>query len=437
MIEWLYFASGAALMVSVLGEWYACTMPRLDQWNKRFFQILFGVLTMYILVCLTDAIIQRYPNMAPAVKTAWYFESLLSPILLPMFTVYLLHCCGEDLHKNLLLGTVCILWGVYFFLLTFAQFNDLFYYVTLDNLLVRGAWYPLGIGVLVVIMLLNLAGVIRRRSKLPKRYYRTFLVCLLPLTIAMIVHMRISVFLFLGIGLGVTAFSMFSIILMYQIEQYMRQQREIAQQRAHILVLQMRPHFIYNTMTSIYYLCDQDPQKAKQVTMDFTTYLRKNFTAIASDESIPFAEELEHTRAYLAVEQAQFEDSLFVDYDTPFIRFRLPPLTLQPIVENAVKHGMDPDSKPLHITIRTRETDSGSEIIVEDNGSGFEASADTEPHIALKNIQQRLKMMCRGSMEIIPRTGGGTVVKVTIPLTMYPDEYETGTDPGFITGKGE
>ena len=122
-----------------------------------------------------------------------------------------------------------------------------------------------------------------------------------------------------------------------------------------------------------------------------------------------------HTRAYLAVEQAQFEDSLFVDYDTPYIDFRVPPLTLQPIVENAVKHGMDQDSEPLHIVIRTRRTDSGNEIIVENNGADFKPADDKEPHIALENIRQRLEVMCNGNMMIMPREGGGTVVKVIIP----------------------
>ena len=84
-------------------------------------------------------------------------------------------------------------------------------------------------------------------------------------------------------------------------------------------------------------------------------------------------------------------------------------------MENAVKHGMDPDSGPLHISIRTRKTDSGSEIIVEDNGSGYDPADDSEPHLALTNIRQRLKMMCGGKLEIMPRNGGGTVVRVTIP----------------------
>ena len=149
--------------------------------------------------------------------------------------------------------------------------------------------------------------------------------------------------------------------------------------------------------------------------MDFTTYLRKNFTAIASAEPIPFSSELEHTRAYLAVEQAQYEDSLFVEYDTPHTLFRVPPLTLQPIVENAVKHGRDPYAGPFRISIRTRKTDSGSEIVVSDNGRGFAPDDDSEPHTALKNIQQRLEIMCGGSLIITPNYGGGTMVIVTIP----------------------
>ncbi|MDO5456577.1 MAG: histidine kinase, partial [Eubacteriales bacterium] len=70
--------------------------------------------------------------------------------------------------------------------------------------------------------------------------------------------------------------------------------------RASVMVLQMRPHFIYNTLMSIHGLCRIDPQKARQVTKDFTDYLRKNFNAVASDSPIPFSSELEHTRAYLA-----------------------------------------------------------------------------------------------------------------------------------------
>ena len=95
--------------------------------------------------------------------------------------------------------------------------------------------------------------------------------------------------------------------------------------------------------------------------------------------------------------------------------FRVPPLTLQPIVENAVKHGMKSSNDPIHISVITRQTDKASEIIVEDDGPGFSPVDDNEPHIALNNIRQRLKLMCNGKLIIAPREGGGTSVKVIIP----------------------
>ena len=368
---------------------------------------------------LVDLIVYEYPDMALAEQIVVYFQYLLVSLSMPMFTGYLLHFCREDLRKSTLFRLVIGLWGIYFILLGLAQCTTFLYYVTPDNEFIRGSWHPLLVAPLAAIMLLNLAGVIRRRNRLPDKYYVAFLIHLLPMTVATLIHAVIYVPLLVVFGLSFSMLSMFGIILCDQIEQYMRQQREIAHQRASIMVLQMRPHFIFNTMMSIYYLCAQDSKKAQQVTLDFTSYLRKNFSAIASENTIPFANELEHTRAYLAVEQVQFEDSLFVEYDTPHTRFRVPPLTLQPIVENAVKHGMDPDSAPLRIYIRTRETDAGYEIIVEDNGPGFAQANtdDSEPHIALANIQHRLEIMCGGKLTVMPREGGGTVVKVILPET--------------------
>ena len=107
---------------------------------------------------------------------------------------------------------------------------------------------------------------------------------------------------------------------------------------------------------------------------------------------------------------------MLVEYDITHENFRLPPLTLQPIVENAVKHGMDPEYAPLCIKTSTCETNFGDEIVVEDNGEGFSPSDDDfEPHTALANIKKRLEIMCGGKMTIRPRESGGTVVTVIIP----------------------
>ncbi len=411
-----YSLCGALMLLMALGIALSAFMPALDRWSKRYLITLFSLLLMSVTVLFIDLLIYSDPDMAAAEGIVCFLEFLLISSLIFMPTIFLLHCCGESIKDSLLFKTVMALWGVYVLLLTVAQFTDIFYCITPDNQVVRGPYFALLLSPLAAIMILNIAGVILRRKQISKKYFIALFVYLLPMTIALFTHMFIYDILLIVFGMALCALIMLGLVLSDNMEKYMRQQREIANQRAGIMVLQMRPHFICNTMMGIYYLCDQDPVKAKQVTLDFTTYLRKNFTAIASEDTIPFRDELEHTRAYLAVEQAQFEDSLFVSFDTPHTLFRVPPLTLQPIVENAVKHGMRSSGDPIHISVITRQTDSSSEIIVEDDGPGFKPIDDNEPHIALNNIRQRLEMMCGGDLKISPREGGGTVVKVTIPM---------------------
>ena len=413
----------AMLTLTALGLGIAILAPAADRWNKRFFVFLFATIMLFLAAALVDLLVYKDPHMAVAEKISVYFEYLLLPLPMPFFTAYLLHSCGERWQKSGMFHAVAVIFGVFFLLLCIAQFTTFLYHITPDNHFERGAWHPLLMSFMIMPMCMNVIGVIRRRTDLSAKYYAAFLIYLLPLIVGLMIHMFLFSVEIVFIGIVFSALSMFGIILFDQVEQHIRQQRKIAHQRASIMVLEMRPHFIYNAMMSIYYLCAKDPRKAQQVTLEFTTYLRRNFTALASEDTVPFSDELEHTRAYLAIEQVQFEDGLFVDYDTPHKMFRVPPLTLQPIVENAVKHGMDPECAPLRISIRTRQTDSGSEIIVEDNGPGFSPDEDAGradamdshgPHIALANIRERLQMY-GGELTITPREEGGTAVKVTIP----------------------
>ncbi|MBQ7196778.1 MAG: histidine kinase [Synergistaceae bacterium] len=420
MIFWfdsyfIYFITGATLLLSVIGLWFLAIMPGIDRWSKRFFRSLFVILVLLSLAGFIDTLTYSYSVPIWAQYCIIIFESLLLSLPLIMITAYLIHCCGENVFSNRLFHAVLGLWAVFVLLITIDPFIRSFYYFTSDGEYFRGPWYPVAVFPMTVAMLLTFTGMIRWRKRLSHKAFLSFLFALLPITGVLLVQMFIEIYPLMDISIVLAALSMYSLILSDQIEQDLNRQREIANQRASIMVLQMRPHFIYNTMTSIYCLCEQNPKLARQVIMDFTTYLRKNFTAIASATPIPFTSELEHTRAYLAVEQAQYEDSLFVDYDIPHKLFRVPPLTLQPIVENAIKHGRDPYAGPFRISIRTRKTDSASEIIVADNGKGFDPAEDSEPHTALKNIQQRLEIMCGGSLTITPNDGGGTVVTVIIP----------------------
>ncbi len=192
---------------------------------------------------------------------------------------------------------------------------------------------------------------------------------------------------------------------------------ELHEARVKSMMNEIRPHFIHNTLTSIYMLCGEDPARAQEVVGNFTTYLQANFSAVSTAELTAFAKELEHTRAYVAVESVLYEGKLTVEYDTAFTAFRLPPLTIQPIVENAVKYGVGTGLPHGQIVVRSRAVSGGAEVVVEDDGIGFDASASETDgaHIGLQNVRERLALMCDGTLEVAPRDGGGTVVRIFVP----------------------
>lgn len=398
-------------VISVLGLLLAIFLRQTDRESRGFFLLFFLLLVGYT----SSATICELAGTALLSQISLFTNSLFSSLLIPPFTLYLLRCVGKNWKRSRLFYAVISLWAVYFVLLVVTQFTTWIYYYTPDNVYHRGPWYPLLLIPPILLMVVNLIGVYRNRAALTHRQRFAFSLYIAIPLVCMVIQMRFYGLLLIVLGTSVAVLFMFVFLLIDQVERSIRQIAENARQKASIDVLQMRPHFICNTMMSIYYLIAQDAEKAQRVTLDFTTYLRNNFTALAKEETIPFTEELEHTRAYLAVEKVRHEDKLFVELDTPCTMFRVPPLTLQPIVENAVLHGVSPDLEPLYLTVLTRETESGSEIIVEDTGPGYAPADDNEPHIALENIRERLEMMCGGTVEITSREAGGTKVTIWVP----------------------
>ena len=413
-----YTVGGSILMTMAFGIVLSLLIPSLDRWSKRFFITLFSLLFLCAITAFLSLIYIDDPTKATVEKILYFFSSLLLSVPFFMPTLFLLHCAHEKINGLGLLASVLTMLSLYVVMLIVSQFTNVFYYVTPDNQFFYGPLYALTLIPITFSLIFNITATVRLRKKFSRKYFIGLMAYLVPMTVTTVVHMFFQIEIILVFCVTLFALIMFILILSDNVEQYARQQREIASQRANIMVLQMRPHFIYNSLMGIYYLFDQNSEKAKQVTLDFITYLRKSFAAIASKEPVPFSDELEHTRAYLAVEQAQFEDTLFIDFDTPYCAFRIPPLTLQPIVENAVKHGMTKSSDPIHISVKTRQTDKSVEIIVEDDGVGFDParnSDDNDPHIALNNIKERLEMMCKGKLTISPREGGGTSMRITLP----------------------
>ena len=189
-----------------------------------------------------------------------------------------------------------------------------------------------------------------------------------------------------------------------------------ARQRIKIMMSQIRPHFLYNTLSSIQALCLADPEKAFEVTERFGTYLRQNIDSLDQPELIPFPKELEHTRVYSEIEMIRFP-SIRIEYDTEDVDFLLPALTVQPIVENAIRHGVRGKAEGV-VRISTRRINGFHEIRITDNGCGFDTEAAEKAegsHIGIRSVRERLAGMCGGTMTVESRIGAGTRVTIRIP----------------------
>ena len=133
---------------------------------------------------------------------------------------------------------------------------------------------------------------------------------------------------------------------------------------------------------------------------------------------VPFATELDHVKNYLELEQMSSDDTINFVLDVQTTNFMLPALSLQPLVENAVKHGVTKQLNGGTITLRTRELNDCFEVTVEDDGVGFNPEAaldDGRPHVGMQNVRQRLDSMCGGKLIVSSEPGKGTKAVVTIP----------------------
>ena len=196
-----------------------------------------------------------------------------------------------------------------------------------------------------------------------------------------------------------------------------------AQQWIKIMMSQIQPHFLYNTLSTIQVLCHTDPEKAADVTGNFSSYLRRNLSSLDEPGLIPFEKELEHTRTYVQIEETRFQN-IHVTYDIQDSDFSLPPLTLQPMVENAIRHGVRIRDKGI-IEVITRKQNGFHEILIRDNGVGFDTDqfeASDKSHVGLRNVRERIESMCAGTLTVDSRIDEGTTVTIRIPAGAGKEE---------------
>lgn len=269
-------------------------------------------------------------------------------------------------------------------------------------------------------------------------YIRSELLCILIIFLAgfaeivRFYRMDKMIGIYLRIAILIYALNLFRIcvaMLYRKVKQNRELERRLRRSRAELMASQIKPHFIYNTLNSIRTLTRLDPKAAQQAIYDFSIYLRSNLDNMGDRELIPFSEELRHIRVYLDIEKIRFEERLNVVMDIQTSVFLVPPLSIQPLVENAVKHGICTRMCGGTVTIRSYEEKNEYVVEVEDDGAGFDVSGldlgdDTDSaapssgnapngHIGLKNIRFRVQEITGGTLKIESHPGQGTKVTVS------------------------
>ena len=192
---------------------------------------------------------------------------------------------------------------------------------------------------------------------------------------------------------------------------------ELEQDRIKLLTAQIQPHFIFNSLSTVQSLCYTDSEAAADIISVFGDYLRGNIDSLASEKPILFSTELEHIRQFIAIQKAGTDVEFEVNFELGVTGFKVPPLTVQPIVENAIKHGaLTRRDGTGRVTVKTEEKDNTVIITVNDNGIGAHFTDRQREHysVGIENARKRLEIQCGGALEICFTEGGCTAV-ITLP----------------------
>ena len=193
-------------------------------------------------------------------------------------------------------------------------------------------------------------------------------------------------------------------------------------------ISQIQPHFVYNSLSVIAALCEEEPKLAAEAADTFSDYLRENIDFAGKDKPVTFAEELKHIKTYVWLEQLRFPNKLMVEYDIKCTDFCVPALSVQPLVENAVKHGICKTRSGGTVRISSFEDENYYTVTVSDDGVGFDPSKsinDEKQHVGIENARLRITEMTNGHLDILSKQEEGTTVTIKLPKrkTDYEDNY--------------
>lgn len=368
------------------------------------------------------------------VEISNFLVFLFSDLLLLLYHGYICSWIFEDSpdeeRKNRRVKAVGIICITAVVLLVISQFNHMYYYIDRQNCYHRNRVYIVSMILPAAGMALDLSLLIQYRKNLSREIFTGLLsYIMLPMvaTVVQSFHYGISL---VNISITVSIVMMFLEIMIEQGKtvarqehqlaekdrMLARQERELTESRITSMLSQIRNHFIFNTLGVISGYCKIDPEKADQALAKFARYLRRNINYLETNGPVLFATEVEQIEDYVSLEQMRFGDMIGFGEDFEVTDFLIPPLTVQPLVENAIKHGLTRPGKKGNVCILTRKENGFIRIEVIDDGVGFlPEDLEKEDSIGIRNIRYRLKHMADAEFHIDSTPGKGTRAVIRIP----------------------
>lgn len=376
------------------------------------------------------------------VRISNFLVFILLPIMIITFGIYIFNIINSNngelnlVCRNALFATS----GIHIFVILITPFTNFLYYFDEHNLYHRSAAFGIATILGIVQLLILMITILKHSAYIEKIECQVLLLFIL-------LPMASSVFQNFHYGLSLnnlaTTMALMLLFLLNEVKKsnYLYEQRkllmdqemalkdqqlrisqherELAEARLQISLSQMQPHFVFNALGSIEQLCRMDSKKAAEATHYFARYLRNNLHALNVTDTQTFSAELSHVRSYIWLEKMRFGDDLCFIESIHSSDFQIPILTIQPLIENAVKHGMMSfDEGILHITLTVTENIEEYQILLNDDGMGFVPEISSEEHFRESiffNISERLKLMCNGTIQMKTIPGQGTVYTIIIP----------------------
>ena len=313
-----------------------------------------------------------------------------------------------------LMRIVC---GCYLVLVFLSMFNGMLFQVDAHGNLTDGSYYWIAWLIDPMILLIEILVVVHYRKNLSR--FGTIVMLNYGLVSLLTTGLQ-SIWYPVPELLACTLALLLMFMLFYweMAKNLVENERELMQSQMSLAISQIQPHFLYNTLSTIAELCRKDSAMAEEVTNRFALYLRGNLEHMGDSFPVEFSKELKHVQTYLWIEKIRFQEELQVVYDIQTEDFIIPALTVQPLVENAVKHGMMGSENVCTITIRTKCVERGYQVIIEDDGCGFDPEQvknDGRKHIGIESVRNRLRFMVGGILTVRSVIGKGTTVIIEIP----------------------